>query len=1071
MTWNARSLVSKQAAFLKVLEDNEVDVAAVQEAHILPTQFRLGGYETVLGFHPMAQGSAIFVKKTIKYTNLHLQLPPELGLEVAGIQVQTGAGPLAIVSVYALVGDHRVPDNAWEELARACPRRTVYMGDFNGHHHMWTRQGQRDDRRGRKIWRWVENNNLVVMNDGSPTRMGNVNQQDTAVDLVVVPADLRVGASWEVMDDSLHSDHWPAMTRITLPGDGVAVRAYHSTRKWNTAKGAEWGKYQEAVRAGVARLQGRVDYVALVGVIHEAADIAFKKRPTEPRRDPKSSTKCWWTEECDEAVARRRAAQALARRRRTQEAYRAWMDAAEAATNTIRAAKAAKWTEYIEGLQPPGDISEMWRMARRFAGRQPPNTTGGAWLDEFLEKLTPDTAAEAPPDIPEAGAPDPRGLGRDFSMAELEEALAKLKDKAPGMDHITGPMLRMLPEEGKKALLEVINGIWDSAEYPADWNRSLLMPILKPGKPADAAGSYRPIALASVVFKLFERMLKPRLEWWMEAEGLLHPAQSGFRKGRNTADAIGTLTAEAMAAMARGRVVVAMFADVAGAYNSIRPALLLRRLQEAGAHPRILASVRATMYGQQLYATFDGRVVGPRTTDVGLAQGLVNSPLYYIFDKTELCNNLPPGVRVVKFADDVAVYAAGASVEEALRILSPGVQEVARRLRADGADLAAGKSAWMAFSRQRRRTAAPLVLEVEGEVIPRVDSMKYLGVILTPNLSFKKHVEHITRKCKTRLDFLRSVARARWGSHPALVLRAYKTTVRPVLEYGAGLVDPGTKREWNRLQRTCNAGLRVSMGAMPSSPTLSVLVEAAEWPLKRRFEYLTDRLLLRWRYLEVHPALKALQQCVRAGAPLRRLRARTPLLVGRLLALPPLAPRDVARRPRTWPCYSLGQREWAEELRITTFFPPAPVAAGPGEQKEEELREVYRALRAGAWREFHPLATDGSRAKDAEGQVSVGAAVYDAVSLEVQLFSLPPPGVGLPGGGHGHYGGDPLGGDAGNHESVDPYGQYVGAQGTAGPLAGRQHTHGPGGSARGGGARGQGRHGAVDGMGTSASWG
>lgn len=50
-------------------------------------------------------------------------------------------------------------------------------------------------------------------------------------------------------------------------------------------------------------------------------------------------------------------------------------------------------------------------------------------------------------------------------------------------------------------------------------------------------------------------------------------------------DAIGELTGAATRAFAEGRVVAAMFADVAGAYNSIEPALLIGRLRTAGGAP------------------------------------------------------------------------------------------------------------------------------------------------------------------------------------------------------------------------------------------------------------------------------------------------------------------------------------------------------------------------------------------------------------------------------------------------------------------------------------------------------
>lgn len=119
---------------------------------------------------------------------------------------------------------------------------------------------------------------------------------------------------------------------------------------------------------------------------------------------------------------------------------------------------------------------------------------------------SPEVTAEGPP------PPDPQGVGRPFTRAELEVALGRIKDKAPGMDNVTGPMLRNLPDEGKDFLLAFFNWVWAGGAFPKAWKHSLLMPLLKPSKPSGVAGSYRPVALASIVYKLYERLIMPRLE-------------------------------------------------------------------------------------------------------------------------------------------------------------------------------------------------------------------------------------------------------------------------------------------------------------------------------------------------------------------------------------------------------------------------------------------------------------------------------------------------------------------------------------------------------------------------------
>jgi len=90
--------------------------------------------------------------------------------------------------------------------------------------------------------------------------MGNVNQTDTAVDLVIIPDHLRIGAAFEVTDDSLHSDHLPILAKFTLPGDRTPnCKGFFSTRRWKAGADEDWDAYQQAVREGLAELHGPAD--------------------------------------------------------------------------------------------------------------------------------------------------------------------------------------------------------------------------------------------------------------------------------------------------------------------------------------------------------------------------------------------------------------------------------------------------------------------------------------------------------------------------------------------------------------------------------------------------------------------------------------------------------------------------------------------------------------------------------------------------------------------------------------------------------------------------------------------
>ena len=130
-------------------------------------------------------------------------------------------------------------------------------------------------------------------------------------------------------------------------------------------------------------------------------------------------------------------------------------------------------------------------------------------------------------------------------------------------------MLSELPRQLKLELLHIFNSIWScAAPTPSEWFEYIVIPIKKPGKPRNSCNSYRPIALSSCVFKTYERLIKVRLEIWLERNKKLSCTQFGFRKGKSLYEAVGHLVTDITGAFSRNSTITSLFLDVQGAYET-----------------------------------------------------------------------------------------------------------------------------------------------------------------------------------------------------------------------------------------------------------------------------------------------------------------------------------------------------------------------------------------------------------------------------------------------------------------------------------------------------------------------
>lgn len=64
---------------------------------------------------------------------------------------------------------------------------------------------------------------------------------------------------------------------------------------------------------------------------------------------------------------------------------------------------------------------------------------------------------------------------------------------------------------------------------PMPWKEALVVGIPKEGKPQHFPGNYRPIALTPHLSKLYERVIKCRLAYFLEKNGIIPTCQASLR--------------------------------------------------------------------------------------------------------------------------------------------------------------------------------------------------------------------------------------------------------------------------------------------------------------------------------------------------------------------------------------------------------------------------------------------------------------------------------------------------------------------------------------------------------------
>jgi len=256
--------------------------------------------------------------------------------------------------------------------------------------------------------------------------------------------------------------------------------------------------------------------------------------------------------------------------------------------------------------------------------------------------------------------------------------------------------------------------------------------------------------------KLLERLILGRLNEHLDRTGQRSENQYGFRNGRSTLDAIERVLqaarGAALAAVQYRDICVAVSLDVRNAFNSAPWRSIDAALRSSIAPAYLISIIRSYLEERGLLV---GQSLHRRSVTCGVPQGSVLGPsLWNVFYDGLLNTDMPPGVQLVAFADDVAVIGTARTGELASALMNPALQTIATWMRENGLQLAPQKSECVVLTKKKIFTDP--VLTVEGHQIPTKRHIRYLGVELDTRLSFTKHVSIASKKA---MDSARAIGR------------------------------------------------------------------------------------------------------------------------------------------------------------------------------------------------------------------------------------------------------------------------------------------------------------------------
>ena len=231
----------------------------------------------------------------------------------------------------------------------------------------------------------------------------------------------------------------------------------------------------------------------------------------------------------------------------------------------------------------------------------------------------------------------------------------------------------------------------------------------------------------------------------------------------------------------------------------------------------------------------------------GVPQGSVLGPLLFLLFINDLPSSVQSNVRL--FADDCVIYRLIRSTADTVK-LQEDLNQLAEWEKKWKMTFNIDKCHIMHITKARKVNKTQYTLHQQP--LQTVSQATYLGIEIRSDLSWSSHVNKITNKASQSLGFLkRNLHSAKKETKEA----AYRSLVRPTLEYSSSAWDPHTHKDINLLESVQKRAARFVTNNYSKTPgSMTNILSNLQWtPLEQRRQ--TSRLVLFYKIVNHHVAL------------------------------------------------------------------------------------------------------------------------------------------------------------------------------------------------------------------------
>ena len=207
--------------------------------------------------------------------------------------------------------------------------------------------------------------------------------------------------------------------------------------------------------------------------------------------------------------------------------------------------------------------------------------------------------------------------------------------------------------------------------------------------------------------------------------------------------------------------------------------ILLQKLEHYGIRDNALLWFKSYLTDRTQYVSLNGSDSETKYITCGVPQGSVLGPILFLLYINDL-PNISKHLKFFLFADDTNIYLEDSNLNSLEYVMNKELKKLYEWLCINRLSLNIAKTNFVIFH-AINKPKSPITILINKQAIDEVKYVKYLGILIDSHLSFKFHIDELTKKISRGIGILYKL---RHFVTTKILTNVYYAIIYPFLLYG-----------------------------------------------------------------------------------------------------------------------------------------------------------------------------------------------------------------------------------------------------------------------------------------------